>query len=356
MNNPYCFTAVASPTLRPQFLVKQAASGPVEPWVKWLNTTERLCKVPEEELAKHDIAAVNLASTDHLPGSQGINFSACMTKLDEWTQLVRQNTEHWLRGFVRGKEEHNRTRNRFRMASLVTVLQKHLGVRYHLPFNEGEYDARDSRNLFLHGILNGHGGTCVTMPVLYIAIGRRLGYPLYLVETELHYFARWDDPRGERFNIECTCNGFKTYDDNHFRRLIPKKLRKYGVLMENMSRREEYARFLIQRANCLADNLRFKEAEAACYCSRLLAPKYQSILWPVVTILQKAVEEARNNWRGTGPFVIDLKTLRFPNSEPWERKFVPEAKEWLERIFRVRSNNRDVANAASHISAVTHSP
>ncbi len=63
------------------------------------------------------------------------------------------------------------------MLVLVMVLQRNLGVRATIiRFNAGPYDATDSRNLFLHGLLTGHGGTCVTMPVLYTAIGRRLGY------------------------------------------------------------------------------------------------------------------------------------------------------------------------------------
>ena len=108
-------------------------------------------------------------------------------------------------------EEFKHSPNRFRMAALVTVLQRHLGVHYYLPFNEGDYNATDSRNLFIHGVLNGHGGTCVTMPVLYVAIGRRLGYPLKLVEAYQHLFVRWDEAGGERFNIECTCPGFRAW-------------------------------------------------------------------------------------------------------------------------------------------------
>ncbi len=53
-----------------------------------------------------------------------------------------------------------------------------------MEFNEGPYNASDSRFLFIHGLLTGFGGTCVSMPILYLAIARRLGYPLKLVETK----------------------------------------------------------------------------------------------------------------------------------------------------------------------------
>jgi hypothetical protein len=39
--------------------------------------------------------------------------------------------------------------------------------------------------VFLTGLLGEERkGTCSSMPVLYVALGRRLGYPLYLVTTK----------------------------------------------------------------------------------------------------------------------------------------------------------------------------
>ncbi len=90
---------------------------------------------------------------------------------------------------------------------MVTVLQRDLGLRYNLAFMEGEDDASDSHNLFIHGPLTGRGFTCVTAPVIYAAIGRRLGYPIKLVHAKQHTFCRWDERDGERFNIEATSPG-----------------------------------------------------------------------------------------------------------------------------------------------------
>jgi len=62
-----------------------------------------------------------------------------------------------------------------------------------------DVDFKNSRDLFLHGMVGSdNGGTCVSMPVLYVAVGRRLGYPMRLVLAKAHVFARWDDAaRGE---------------------------------------------------------------------------------------------------------------------------------------------------------------
>lgn len=86
---------------------------------------------------------------------------------------------------------------------MVTVLQRNLGVEYNPESMTGPADCTDSRSLFLHGLLETGQGTCLSMPVLYVAIARRLGYPVFLVGAKQHLFARWEGD-GERFNIECT--------------------------------------------------------------------------------------------------------------------------------------------------------
>ena len=54
------------------------------------------------------------------------------------------------------------------------------------------------------------------MPVMYVAIGRRLGYPMRLVAAKEHMFCRWDDGK-ERFNIEGAGNGDDYPPDDYYR-------------------------------------------------------------------------------------------------------------------------------------------
>ena len=151
---------------------------------------------------------MNLWRGVRLAWAKDIDPVPYLQKLDGWTELVRRSTERWWPRFVRSPGEFDNSPGQFRMLSLVTVLQRDIGVRYNLAFMEGDYNGTDSRNLFIHGLLSGHGGTSVTMPVLYIAVGRRLGYPLKLVKAKGHLFARWEQSGGERFNIESTSQGF----------------------------------------------------------------------------------------------------------------------------------------------------
>jgi hypothetical protein len=325
-----------------------AKSNAVEAIKRWSIHVARLAELSDEELAKHDIASLNLHCARLLPGAEGIDDTACLRKLDEWARLVRLNTEHWMKSFATEAEKCNHSRNRFRMMALVTVLQKNLGVKYYQPFSEGEYNATDSRNLFIHGPLNGHGGTCVTMPVLYIAVGRRLGYPLKLVRAHQHFFARWDDPGGERFNIECTCYGFHACDDNHYLtrpKPIPPALLDKGVYLKSLKPREEMAAFLIERASCWADNLCFSGAEAAYHYASLFTSDrfFFDCGWLIANILRTAIEDAERRARMEGRRSINLSTIPLPDKEAWQRGMAPVAQECFDRILRIHAEKSAAA-------------
>lgn len=228
----------------------------------------------------------------------------CLPVLDRWTELAKMNTEHWWPEYESQPDEHSHSPARFRTLCLVTVLQKHLGVQYNLAFSNGDYDARDPRNHFLHGVLSGHGGTCVTMPVLYVAIGRRLGYPLHLVRAKEHIFVRWEGG-GDRFNIEATSPGFVPRDDEYYLRR-PRPLTRVdlgtGCYLHNLSRREEIALFLHERGCCLRDLLRLAESLQAFSLADHFAPNDPCILgqWAVTEILWRAFEQQKRRATSEG--------------------------------------------------------
>ena len=62
---------------------------------------------------------------------------------------------------------------------------------------------RDERNVTLPGLLETHRGSCLTMPLIYVVIGQRIGLPVHYVTVGKHAFVRWDDG-SLRVNIEAT--------------------------------------------------------------------------------------------------------------------------------------------------------
>ncbi len=111
----------------------------------------------------------------------------------------------------------------FRMLVLVTVLKQHIGIHVN-PARRGNPTKgkgepfRDSKDLLINGLLSSElRGTCNSIPVLVILIGRRLGYPLKLATVPQHLWVRWEDGK-EQFNIEVSGEGgMSTYPDEHFK-------------------------------------------------------------------------------------------------------------------------------------------
>ena len=315
---------------------------------RWQTKMAILADLPEAELAEFDIARLNMLCAAGLPGTEGIDPDACIRTLDGWTEYIRRNVEGWWPDFLRSPREGEDSPGKFRMMAIATLLQRQLGVHYNLRFNEGEYDGRDSRNLLLHGPLAGHGGTCVTLPVLYIAIARRLGYPVFLTRTKDHYLARWDEPGVERFNIECTCRGFASHSDEHYctwKTPITDSEVRRGAFLRNLTRREEFACFLSERGNCLLDHLQIGEALEAYHHAHRIAPRDECIRanWIVASMMGRALEGAKRaaDRRGTHRIVVD----EIPYPEPRdadEAKAIPHARETFARILRLHGKRHPV--------------
>ncbi len=155
---------------------------------------------------------------------------------------------------------------------MITVLQQDCGVRYN-PDRIYDPDFTDARDQFIHGVTSGDGGTCASMPVVYIAIGRQLGFPLKLVSAKAHLFVRWQTPN-ECFNIEGSSRGFSIHSDEYYLtwplKIFPSERTGY---LYSKSPREELAVFLAMRGHCLHDNLRFDEAAQAYSAAHGLAPR-----------------------------------------------------------------------------------
>ncbi len=160
------------------------------------------------------------------------------------------------------------------MMMLGTVLVQDLGIQYNPALaeylEEGKVPTHgvfgtDSKNMFIHGLLNGsHYGTCASMPVLVVAIGRRLGYPLNLASTKFHLYARYEDYNGKHINIEPTVTeGFLTPSDNEYKTgqfaATDEEIKGYGWLRPK-SNVEVLSEFLDNRANCLGVARRYSEA------------------------------------------------------------------------------------------------
>jgi tetratricopeptide (TPR) repeat protein len=107
-------------------------------------------------------------------------------------------------------------------------------------------EASDPNSLFLHTVIDKKEGYCLSMSVLYLSIGERLGIPLHGVVVPGHFFVRYDDGR-VRFNIETTSNGGNAPDEHYIKKFKVPKLNGRSIYLKNLSK--------IQTLGCFFNNL-----------------------------------------------------------------------------------------------------
>lgn len=284
---------------------------------------ETLLGASPEQLAGQDIAAMNLACAEGLPGAENRNVQGCLTTLDRWARRVKTETDRHLYRFRQNPADFNDSEGYFRMLMLITVLQQDFRVHYNKD-RVRDIDFTNSKDLFLHGLLGEErAGTCVSMPVLYVAVARRRGYPVHLVLAKGHVFCRWETPDGsERFNIEGTNKGLNCLPDDHYTSWpheMPEA--EEAIYLESLKPAEELAVFLAARGHCLADTGRLHEAQVAYAEAHRLAPQMREYLG----FLAQAVGK-------------ELPQPRFAGKRPSRRRHDPLAE--LREIQALNAHNR----------------
>lgn len=256
-------------------------------------TFKELAAIKSEDLGKVDPVCMNLLCASGLPGAQSMDMAACIATLERYAATVRDQTEKYLPMYTRAPEKFRNIEGFYRMQMMVTALKQDLGIDYSAERSNDEPAEKffaNSKDLFLNGLLAPpHTGTCASLPVLVVAVGQRLGYPVYLVETRGHLFARWESAGGkERFNIESTNGGMTSKPDEHYKEgIYAWDEARYGQegYLQNLDAKGQFADFLDLRGLCLRMNGRFTEACEAYQLasalkpeSKILAYKYQTVI------------------------------------------------------------------------------
>lgn len=240
---------------------------------------------------------VNLLCATGLPGSEDLDIGQCLATLDQWAQVVAVETERFRPNFRPNPS--CPTDARYRCYMLIKVVRDGFGLRHHLLPDkgtgftgiidqpaDGSSGFEDSRPLFIHGLLGPDRiGSCTSLPVVYAAVGRRLGYPIKLGLAVGHVFIRWDSP-GELFNMDGSGPDYITTpsDDGFIDKPRPwtQHEKTCGYYMRSITPVEELAVFLSVRAACLMHTGQLGEAAAMMAKAAQLAPgdpMYPRQLW-----------------------------------------------------------------------------
>ena len=242
-----------------------------------------LLALSPESLEKVDVARIDLLCAEGLNGSENLDVELCVNALDAWARDVEDETKRNQHLFDEHPERFKNSLAYYRMAMLATVLVQDLKIQYskerlkqldrngHLPKVDDEEKKffGDSKDVFIHGLLGGnHYGTCASMPYLYVAIGRRLSYPVTLAATSSHCYLRYEEGNGKHFNIEATEHrAFLTPSDDEYKNqpeleLNQEEIDGFGYLSP-MSNKDILATTLVTRSGVLRSMKQYeKQAEA----------------------------------------------------------------------------------------------
>jgi Transglutaminase-like superfamily len=250
---------------------------------------QQLACLSEEELARQDVAVLNLATAEGLPGGPTPRQEReCIDRLDHYARTVAQYTAQRMPDFEKVAERYEHSEAKFRVVLMVSMLQKVHGVRYN-PAKIAPDTIHTAADSFVHGPLVGEGGTCASLPVVYAAVGRRLGYPIRLVGCKQHLFCRWESPL-DRFNIEVNGTGTDDPPDSVYREgryhCDPDEERFHRFLITRTAS-EEFADFVTQRAYQWIDEGDFRRGLEAFAWACKLAPLHKSYEWHLVQYLDR---------------------------------------------------------------------
>jgi hypothetical protein len=282
-------------------------------------TLRELLAKSSTDLERIDIALANLLCAQTLPGAEAAKTHECLRTLDQWAERINTETQRHFYRFRKNPAEFDHSEGYFRMLMMAVVLSEEFGVRYNpaLALNPDQLRTGDrffanAEDVFLHGLLGPRRtGTCSSMPVLYVALGRRLGYPVKLVTTKAHLFVRWDGA-GERLNLEATGRGMNRYDDAHFKQwpfpVADEEINAEGYL-KSLTPAEELAVFLSIRGQCLTEASRLAEAATAYAEAARLAPAVRGYHLLLENARQKLELTSRSSSAQLKPQELQL-TLR----------------------------------------------
>jgi hypothetical protein len=200
-----------------------------------------------------DLVMANWLIVADIQQFQNMSRETYLAEMDSMVEHVRQAMVEMERGAAPGSKPSAPAVRCGRFCNAIIPLR----FAYREEFRQEHLTAaqlqglyRDANNLFLAGLLRTGRGSCVSMPLVYLVIGQRLGMPVYLVTVGKHYFIRWEEP-GFRMNIEPTIveRVAVTPDDEVYLEsegMTQSQVR--GNQLRNLTRREVIGSLLFTRA------------------------------------------------------------------------------------------------------------
>lgn len=269
-----------------------------------------LLHLKPENLDRVDIGRMNLLCSSDLPQTKNLDIEIPLYLLDKLAETAIEQLEsdkNW-HLFDENQAEFENSEPFFLMFLLVRYLKFAIGYTY--PEEErdlnSEVDWNKTNRRFIYGLLQiPSEGTCASLPVLVVAVGRRIGLPLNLVHSPGHVFCRWDGlehqyPEWQEVRIFEVSNDINSYSDEEYHHHpiewwpstyeMEKQRGENRLYLRSLIPPEILASFLVLRAYALEARCRFDEAILVYNIAIDLAPRDDSYVHFRKRCAQKHVE------------------------------------------------------------------
>jgi regulator of sirC expression with transglutaminase-like and TPR domain len=146
-------------------------------------------------------------------------------------------------------------------------------------FRPYAYDMSDPEgthlpNKLLHNYLRNRLGQCVSMPILFLILGDRLGLDLSLASSPDHFFVRFAAPDGRVWNLETTSGALPARTDWYRENgPISDRALETGFYMRSLPRREAVAMMAIIVVEHLYKAQCWSEASGVCEPILAICPR-----------------------------------------------------------------------------------
>ena len=240
-----------------------------------------LLALSDDELENVDVVEMNVAVAREIPGLQELDYYKYKAVVDGWAEQVEASLPEGEAVFNKTPEQWKNDIHFFRLGQGAAFLSQVVGIKYiEEQKNLKTVRYEDSADLFLHGLIDKKVGTCGNMPILHVALGRRLGWPVSLSSVRSHTVCRFDDGKNV-YNIEATDTDkggmFSAGTDAEYveRFQLPSIAKECGSDLNRMSAREMLGYFITLRARHFADTGRMDLADRDYSLARSLIPNHR---------------------------------------------------------------------------------
>jgi regulator of sirC expression with transglutaminase-like and TPR domain len=176
------------------------------------------------------------------------------------------------------------------------------------------------KNGLISNYLKTRRGNCVSMPILLLILGEKLGLDMSLSTVPFHLFVQLKD-QGNVFNVEATAGGLKAKESYIKEFLISSEALENGLYLQSLSKKETLAVMLSGLANKYSKSDLNKDFDKALELTSLMLESYPN--YPTAMIIRG------NVWRN-----IMHRDLEMVKKKRIKRMTLPMKKHFDELLRR----------------------